>query len=382
MINALSEAKSTETLGGGRGFEPPVAESTEILGGGRGWGAEPEPRSLPPAAFVAEVAGHVLLARALGVAVELGIADLVAESPCTVAELAAATGAHEASLFRLLRMLGGHGVFAQTPDGRIENTPRSEVLRRDHPDSLYDRLSPTWQNIHWETFRALPDAVRTGGVAFEQAFGRPFFDYLAAHPDANAGFDRLMASRSRAENLPIARAYPFGEFRRIIDIGGGRGGLLAAVLERHPGVAAALYDQPQVLAEPTDLAEAGLEGRVELVEGEFFDSIPEGYDLYFMKRIIHDWDDERAIRILANCRAAMGPDARVAVADALMAPGNDPDPNKMLDLSIMALTPGKERTEAEFAALFAAAGLRLNRIVAAEPPAALSIIEAVVADGA
>ena len=101
-----------------------------------------------------------------------------------------------------------------------------------------------------------------------------------------------------------------------------------------------------------------------------------------MKRIIHDWDDERAIRILANCRAAMGPDARVAVADALMAPGNDPDPNKMLDLSIMALTPGKERTEAEFAALFAAAGLRLNRIVAAEPPAALSIIEAVVADGA
>lgn len=335
-----------------------------------------------PHAFVQEIAGHILLARALGVVAELGIADLVAAGPRTLTELADAAGAHPESLYRLLRMLGGHGVFAELPDGRIGSTPRADVLRRDHPDSLHDLLSMTWQNLHWDTFRALPDAIRTGGIAFEQAFGQGFFDYLAAHPEMNAAFDLRMAQVSRAENPPIAAAYPFGAFRRVIDLGGGRGGLLVAVLQRYPSIEATLYDQPQVIAEPTDLARAGLLERVACLSGDFFAAVPAGFDLYFMKRIIHDWDDERAVRILRNCAQAMLPGSRVAVADAVMVPGNDPDPNKTLDLSIMALTPGKERTAAGFTALFAAAGLRLTRIIPTAAPSTVSIIEGVVADDA
>lgn len=342
--------------------------------------AEQASHAQSPHAFVQGIAGNLLLARALGVVAELGIADLVAGAPRTLAELAEATGAHPESLYRLLRMLGGHGVFAESPDGRFQLTPRADVLRSDHPDSLRDLLSMTWQNLQWDTFRALPDAIRTGDIAFDRAFGQGFFEYLAAHPEMNAAFDQRMASVSRAENPLIAEAYPFGDFQRVVDVGGGRGGLLVAVLERYPTVEAALYEQPQVLAEPTDLTRAGLLERVECLSGDFFEAVPVGFDLYFMKRIIHDWDDERAVRILRNCARAMPPGSRVAVADAVMLPGNDPDPNKTLDLSIMALTPGKERTEAGFATLFAAAGLRLTRIIPTAAPSAVSIIEGVAAD--
>jgi hypothetical protein len=330
-------------------------------------------------AFVQDVAGHILLARALGIAAELCIADLVAESPRSIASLADETGTHPESLYRLLRMLGSHGVFAETPDGMIRSTPRADILRRDHPDSLHDLLSHTWQNIHWDTFRELPEAIRTGGIAFDQAFGQGFFDYLATHPEANSAFDRRMASLSRAENPSIAAAFPFGDCRRVLDIGGGQGGLLVEVLRRYPALQVGLMEQPQVLAEPADVARAGLLDRVELIRGDFFADVPAGFDVYFLKRIIHDWDDERAVRILRNCRESMGAGARVAVADAVMRPGNDPDPNKYLDLSIMALTPGKERTAAEFAELFTAAGLRLTRVIPTELPSTIAIIEGVVA---
>jgi len=327
-----------------------------------------------------EIAGQLLLARALGIAAELRIADRVAERPQTVTELARATGAHESSLYRVLRMLGGHGVFAEDEQGRIRSTPRADILRTDHPESLHDILSLDWQNIHWATFQHLPDAVMHGDVAFERAFGQGFFDYLATHPGAGAVFDRRMAIVSRAENPPIAEAYPFGDFGRVVDIGGGKGGLLAAILTCHPEVSAVLFEQPQVLETPVDLVEAGLLDRVERLAGDFFESVPAGADLYVMKRIIHDWDDERALRILHNCRAAMRAGSRIAVIDAVMHPGNDPDPNKSMDLGIMALTPGKERTEAEFRALFEAAGLRLIRVVEPAAPALVSIVEGEMAE--
>jgi len=277
-------------------------------------------------------------------------------------------------------MLCGHGVFAEDPQGRIELTPRADILRTEHPESLHDILSLDWQNIHWATFQHLPDAVMHGDVAFERAFGQGFFDYLATHPRAGAVFDGRMAAVSRAENQPIAEAYSFGDFGRVVDIGGGQGGLLAAILARHPGIAAALFEQPQVLEAPVDLISAGMLDRVERISGDFFAAVPTGADLYVMKRIIHDWDDERALRILGNCRASMGPDSRIAVIDAVMQPGNDPDPNKNLDLGIMALTPGRERTEAEFRGLFEAAGLRLTRIVKPAVPALVSIVEGEVAE--
>jgi len=326
--------------------------------------------------LVQEISNLVLLARALGVVAELGIADLVAVRPQTIGQLAAETDTHEESLYRLLRTLAGHGIFAEDASGRFGLTPPAEVLQSNHPDSMRELLCLDWQNIYWETFRALPEAVRTGEIAFERAFGQGFFEYLKAHPKANAIFDRRMARVSMAENAKIAEAYPFGDFSRIIDVGGGRGGLLVALLEQHPNLSAALYEQQQVLADPADLLQAGLLERVELIAGDFFAEIPAGADLYTLKRIIHDWDDARAIRVLRSCHEAMDQDSRVLVIDAVMKPGNEPDPNKDMDLGIMALTPGKERTEAEFRALLERAGLQLTRIVATGAPSTLSILEA------
>ena len=330
----------------------------------------------PETAFVQEVSNHILLARALGVVAELGIADLVADQSRTIEHLAAETNSHQESLYRVLRTLAGHGIFAEDDAGHIALTPQAEVLQSDHPNSVRDLLCLDWQNIYWETFRALPDAVRSGEIAFERAFGQGFFDYLKDHPKANAIFDRRMARVSLAENAKIVEAYPFGEFSKLIDIGGGRGGLLVAILKKHPHLSTVLYEQAQVLADPADLVEAGLLDRVELIAGDFFTSVPKNAGLYTLKRIIHDWDDARAVKVLQSCRDAMDEKSRVLVIDAIMKPGNEPDPNKDMDLGIMALTPGKERTEAEFSALLGQAGLCMTRIVATQAPSTLSIIEA------
>jgi len=328
-----------------------------------------------PKEFLNNVADQLLLARALGIVADLGVADIVADGRKSLDEIAGATGCHPDSLYRLLRMLGGHGVFAQDDEGRFGLTPRAELLRAGHPDSMRELFVLGWQDIHWNTCQALPEAVLTGEIAFELAYGQEFFDFLAGHPELNAMFDRRMSSVSKTENGQIAKAYAFGEHAPVIDIGGGRGGLLAAILEHHPGTVAALYEQPQVLADPADLDEQGLSGAVARIAGNFFDDVPPGFGLYLMKRIIHDWDDERAVEILRHCARAMTATSRLLVIDAIIKPGNEPDPNKNTDLAIMALTPGRERTEAEFAALFTAAGLRLTRVITTQRPSTLSLIE-------
>ncbi len=325
-----------------------------------------------PREYFIDVAGQLLLARALAIAVDLGIAEQVASGPKSMVDLAAQTGCDSDALYRMLRMLGGHGIFAEDDHGRIKLTPRAELLQADHPDSVHDMFALGWQDIHWSTYQALPEAVLTGETAFEIAYGQDFFDYLAAHRGLNDLFDRRMASVSHAENKPIAKAYPFADFSPIVDIGGGQGGLLAAIVEHHPGTVVALFEQPQVLSNQEKLSGAGSVARV---AGDFFSEVPPGFVLYVLKRIIHDWDDERAIGILRRCSEAMGDNSRVLVIDAVMKPGNDPDPNKNLDLGIMALTPGRERTEAEFADLFTAAGLRLTRVISTESPSTLSIVE-------
>lgn len=326
-----------------------------------------------PAEFLTGVAGQLLLARALGIAADLGIADLVADGPLGIADLVDATGCDRDALYRLLRMLGGHGVFAENEAGRFELTPRAELLRADHPESLREMFVLAWQDIHWNTYQVLPEAVLTGETAFEIAHGKAFFDYLAVHPELSALFDRRMSTVTGIENGAVARSYPFADHAPVIDIGGGQGGLLAAIVAQHPGIGAALYDQPQVLADPARLREADLLNDVARIAGDFFADIPPGFGLYLLKRIIHDWDDERAIAILRRCRDAMSPASRIVVIDAVMSSGNDPDPGKDLDLSIMALMPGRERTADEFTALFETAGLRLLRVI---PTAAgVSLVE-------
>lgn len=328
-----------------------------------------------PKEFLLNVTGQVLLARALAIVTDLGVADSLADGPKSMDDLSAATGCDRDSLYRLLRMLAGHGVFAEDQQGRFELTPRAELLKADHPESLREMLQLGWQDIQWNTYFALPEAVLTGENAFENAYGQSFFDYLSGHPELNALFDRRMSVVSQAENAEVVKAYAFDEHDSVIDIGGGQGGLLAAIVNRYPDIVAALYEQPQVLADPFNLREAGLLDNVARIAGNFFYDVPAGFSLYVMKRIIHDWDDDRAAGILRCCRDVMTGESRILVIDAVIKPGNEPDPNKNLDLSIMALTPGRERTEEEFAALFEASGLRLTRVIPTEHPSTLSLLE-------
>lgn len=292
----------------------------------------------------------------------------------TADELAAATGAHALSLYRVMRMLAARGIFAEDGAGRIHLTPAAAILRSDAEGSVHNRLRLAWQDLIWATYGELPHTVMTGEPAFDRAHGLPLFEYLAENPEANAAFDRAMALISGPEDESVAASYDFGRHRVVVDVGGGRGGLLAAVLARHTEVEGVLFDQPQVVDE-VDPGEIDGTGRCGIVGGDFFRFVPTGADAYVLKRIIHDWDDDTAADLLGRCRAAVNPRGRVLVVEAVIRPGNDPDPHKAQDVGMMLLTRGRERTAEEFRALFDASGLRLERIIATREGTTLSILE-------
>ncbi len=326
-------------------------------------------------AFLQQLNAHTLLLRCLGALAEQGIADRLVPGPRTAAELAAGAGLHEETLYRVLRFAAAHGVFREDEAGRFHLTRRAEGLRVGVSGSVRDRLRRPWQDLIWHTYERVPDMLRTGDPAFELAHGRAFFDFLAGQPELGSAFDRTMARVSQDENPVIAASYPFERYPWVVDVGGGQGGLLAAVLECHATVHGVLLDQPQVVAAPEALADPRFAGRWEAVAGDFFRSVPPGGDLYLLKRILHDWDDTDALAVLEACREALRGEARLLVIDAVMKAGNEPDPNKFLDVNIMALTGGRERTGEEFRTLAGEAGLSLLGITPLPAPATLSLIE-------
>ena len=323
---------------------------------------------LSPRAKVLGITAQVPLARALALVVELGIAERISQAPKTAAELARELGQHPEALYRLLRMLAAEGIFREDDEGRFDHTGSSRVLTTDAEDSVAPLLSLAWQDIVWATYLEMPHTIATGEPAFDKAHGQAFFDYLSANPEANALFDAAMALISGPEDAAVAQAFDFSRFSKIVDVGGGQGGLLAAILTRHPRLQGVLFDQPQVLAEPRYLT-GPLMDRCELIAGDFFHSLPAGADAYVLKRIIHDWDDAAAIQLLRNCAAAMSSKGRVLIAEAVMKPGNEPDPSKAQDVGMMLLTRGRERTADEYRRLLDAAGLRLIEI----HPAAMTV---------
>ena len=337
----------------------------------------PDSGSPPPKAVIRQIVSNVRLARALSIVAELGIADFVADAPKSAAELATATGAHADSLYRLLRMLASHGVFAEDNRGHFHLTPLAAVLRSAGDDSLRASLRFGYQDLAWDSYRHLMHTVMTGETAFDHAYGMPFFDYSAAHSDVNAAFHAMMAQASGPENAVIVQTYDFGQHKRIVDVGGGKGGFLAAVLTAYPEVHGVLYDQPQVVADPMYLRTAGVLERCNIIGGNFFESVPEAEEVYVLKRIVHDWDDAISIDLLRRCRDAMAPQGRVLVIDAVLRPGNEPDPNKDSDIMLMAMYSGRERTEAEFRALYDQAGLQLTRVISTPLPSTRSIVEGV-----
>lgn len=336
-------------------------------------------RQPSPQEEILNLALSYLSSRGLHVATELGIADLLKDGPKSMEELARATGAHQQSLYRLLRMLAGQGVFAEEPLGYFRLTPTAAVLQVGVPGSVHDAVQMVGDlagdGSWWTAVARLRHSVMTGAPGFTSVHGMGFFDYLTQHPEAGVWFDRGLANFATMENTAIVSCYDFGPYHRVVDVGGGQGGFLAEVLQTFPSVNGVLYDRPQVIQEPAYLTATGLLNRYEVEGGDFFQSVPRGGDVYVLKHILHDWGDERSVQILRKCREAMRDDARLLVVDAVVPPGNDPHPSKIMDMLMMVLVEGQERTEEEFGELFYQAGLTLTRVI--PTPSVLSIVEGV-----
>jgi predicted O-methyltransferase YrrM len=309
--------------------------------------------------------------QALYVAARLGLADILKDGPQPAEALAATTGANPDALYRVLRALASLGVFAEDTAGRFTLTPLAELLQQDHPHSL--RPQAVFRGD--EPYRACGElfgSVMSGKNAFERVFGAPHFQYLAQHPAQNELFNQTMSASSRQVAMAIVGAYDFSSARTVVDIAGGQGVLIAAILRANPALHGVLFDQPHVVANARPILEAaGVADRCELASGDFFASVPSG-DLYTLRHILHDWDDEHAIAILRSCAEAMPPGGRTLVIESVIEPGNDPSPAKFLDLMMFVMNGGRERTAEEYRRLFAAAGLRLRRII---PTEAESLIE-------
>lgn len=306
-----------------------------------------------------------VVSRALQVAAELGVADALAGGPKQCAALAQEIGADAATLHRLLRALASFGVFEELADGRYANTSRSECLRSDAPASLRNLARMYGDSAPWQAWSGLEHSVRSGEPSFAHIHGTPMFDYLAKHPDSARRFDEAMVASSRLMNDAIVDAYAWGQFGKLVDVAGGMGSTLAAILRANPTLRGVLFDLGHVVERGREyLAQQGVLERCGTESGSFFDAVPAGADAYFMKHILHDWDDKDCLRILANCRQAMSERAKLLVCEKIVPPGNGPSIAKTMDLVMLVQTDGgRERTAEEFHQLFARAGLRLARVV-------------------
>jgi len=307
------------------------------------------------------------------VAAELGLADALAAGEQDCDALAAGCGADADALFRLLRGLTSLGIFQETGPRRFALTPLAELLRSDHPQSLR-QFARMLGEEHYVSWSDLLHSVRTGESAFHHRYGCSVFEWYQRNPQRSAIFDGAMGDFSRPETEAVLAAFDFSAIRHLVDVGGGRGELLMAVLRANPGLRGVVYDQPHVVAPVT--VPADLEGRLKLVGGDFFASAPAGADAYLLKHILHDWHDDACRTILQHIRAAMAPGGRVLILEQVIPPGNDPFPGKLLDLNMLVMTEGgRERTPGEYALLLESAGLSLRRIH--PTAAAVSVVEAV-----
>jgi len=301
------------------------------------------------------------VSQAIHVAAALGIADLLADGPRTSDELADSAGAHRDALYRLLRALASVGVFREEDSRRFALTPVGEYLRTDVPGSLHGRAAFIGRPYFWQAWGHLLHSVRTGENAFRDLHGQSVWDYREENPYESAIFDRAMASTTFGDVEPLLAAYDFGRFETVVDIGGGNGALLSALLQRYPQMQGVVFDQPAVVeraAEP--LRAAGAAERCRLVGGSFFDSVPEGGDAYILKHIIHDWEDEDSTRILQVVRRAIPDDGVVLLIEADLGPPNETPVSKFADLNMLVLPGGRERTLDEYGALYESAGFRLE----------------------
>ena len=314
----------------------------------------------------------------LHIAAKLGIADLLKEGPKHIDTLASQTSMQPDALYRVLRALASIGIFDEVAPRTFDLTPAAGVLRSDVPNSL--RAMAIWigDPLHLRLYSELPESIRTGDTTIERVFGKPAFEYLASDPAEGEVFNAAMTSFSRMTVPAILESYDFSSIGTLVDVGGGHGHMLCSILEKHPEMRGVLFEmEPVAAGAKISIDNRALSSRCEAVCGDVFSGIPASGDAYILKHIIHDWNDEKALAILSNCRKALEgkPNGRLLVVEAIIAPGNAPHPAKFIDLEMLVFCGSKERTADEFSQLFAASGFRLTRIVPTQSPA--SVIEGV-----
>jgi hypothetical protein len=323
----------------------------------------------PPFGTVWELATSYWVSRCLHVATEIGVADALGPEPARPEALASSIDANAGALLRIVRLLAAHGVF-EIRDGRIAHTPASEILRTDHPQSMRAFVRVMGVAVIWSAYGELEHAVRTGHPAVEKAVPEGFFAYMTANPDVARVFDEAMMSASQAQIPAILDSYDFSRFKKVGDIGGGRGHLLEALLEKQPGASGVLFDLPHVTAE----AKGKLSDRIELMAGDFFEDALPRCDAYLLKVVLHDWDDTSARRILRAIRAASPLNATILIIETIMPDQPGPHLAKLLDIQMLTMHSGRERTHEEYAKLLEEEKFRLERVI--ETPSDVQILEA------
>lgn len=329
---------------------------------------------LPPEAIIMQMAMGFIVSQSLAVAARLRIADHLKDGGKTTKELAELTETHEPSLYRLLRALASIGVLQKDSENRFSNTPLGNVLRSDHPQSMRAALNMMGDPEHWNSHGNMQQSVKTGEIAFEYTFGMPVFPYFSQNHEAAKVFDESMTSFSAAVAEAVSSSYDFSEASTIADIAGGRGILLAKILQKNPKATGILFEQEHVL-EGNILAQESVAKRTELVSGDFFNEIPVVADIYLMKFIIHDWNDEQSIQILNNLAKSAPQGSKLLLVETVVEEDdNAPSLSKIMDLNMLVMTGGKERTPSEYAELFEKTGFKFVKVYPTMP---LQIVEAV-----
>jgi O-methyltransferase domain/Dimerisation domain len=329
-----------------------------------------DPNPLPPRLF--QMATGYWISQAIYVAAKLGIADLLEDGPQSSAILAAATQLDAPSLYRLLRALSSIGVLSQVDGDRFSLSRLGSPLRSNVPGSLR-AIVITIGEIHYQACGELLHSVQTGAPVFNQAFGTNLFEYLQQNTEAAGAFNRGMTNLACLLAHAVVLAYDFSGIASIVDVGGGEGELLMKILELYPETSGIVFDLSNTFGSPKRNVTSA--ERCSYVAGNFFDSVPEKADAYLLCGVIHDWSDDRAVVILKNCRKAMAQNGRVLILEMIVPTARSASFSKILDLNMMVMNGGRERTKSEFHALLAAADLRVTRIVSTLAPQ--SIIEAI-----
>lgn len=314
------------------------------------------------------------VSQAISVAATLGIPDLLRDGPKAPRCLAMATDTHPPSLYRLLRALAAIGILDEQDDGQFALTSLGQPLRSDVPASKSAWARLVGRPSYYHAWCDLIGSIRTGETAFDRVHGMSVWDFRARQPDETAIFDRAMATITDEIAEAVLSVSDFARFSTVVDVGGGEGAFIARVLATYPSVQGILFDQAHVIARAKEALEAaGTFRRCHTVAGNFFEAVPEGGDAYLLKWILHDWNDEDAIAVLRSCRSAIRDDGTLIVVDHIVGPRNEGREGKLMDLNMMVMTGGIERTREEFAAIFHAAGFRLTRVARTNTP--VSVIE-------